>query len=149
MRKSRLGKRVITVVDSCWLGGVTGGHLSGVPLKNGIFFTFADNQISQAPSDLSQAQEKQRPKKSQNPKAKQLPKSKNRNKDKNMTQIVTPPTVCVLCFFDVSFLIFPFCLAFGFWILAFLKNLQNLTLTPSPNTGDYWKIGWRGGRLFV
>ncbi len=55
-------------------------------------------------------------KKSQKPKAKQLPKAKN-PKVKDRTQIVTPHTVCVLCFFDVSYLIFP--LLFGFWLFAF------------------------------
>ena len=39
-----------------------------------------------------------------------------------MTQVITPPTVCVLHFFDVSHLSFRFCLAVGFWILTFLKG---------------------------
>ena len=63
-------------------------------------------------------------KKSRKPKAKQLPKAKN-PKVKDRTQIVTPHTVCVLCFFDVSYLIFPFCLAFGFSLLTFFRDAQN------------------------
>lgn len=62
-------------------------------------------------NDPFQGQEKPRSKRAKS----QWPNNCQRPKAKNMTQVIPSPTVCVLYFFDVSYLIFHFCLAFGYW----------------------------------